>query len=101
MASTLFGTGTPADDEQPPRDDGLPEPPPTEGPGLFGAGGDPAPAAAASPTPAPAAPDVRVETLDLRPRPGPGARSAAGAVDPRAGAADARAVDCRACGSAS
>ena len=35
MASTLFGTGNAADDDQP-RDEGLPEPPPAEGPGLFG-----------------------------------------------------------------
>ena len=41
MASTLFGTGNPAEDE--PREDGLPEPP-ADGPGLFGDG--PAPPAA-------------------------------------------------------
>ncbi|GAA0603839.1 DNA polymerase III subunit gamma/tau [Craurococcus roseus] len=49
MASTLFGTGNAAPAEDEPREEGLPEPPPAEGPGLFG-GGD-----AAAPAPPPAA----------------------------------------------
>jgi DNA polymerase-3 subunit gamma/tau len=51
MASTLFGTGNADDDE--PRDEGLPEPPPAEGPGLFGGGGAAAAPVAAPPPPAP------------------------------------------------
>jgi DNA polymerase III subunit gamma/tau len=52
MASTLFGTGknAAAADQDEPREEGLPEPPPAEGPGLFG-GGD---GATAAPAPAPA-----------------------------------------------
>jgi DNA polymerase-3 subunit gamma/tau len=48
MANPLFGSGDAADDE--PREEGLPEPPPAAGPGLFGDG-----PAAAPPPPAPEA----------------------------------------------
>jgi DNA polymerase-3 subunit gamma/tau len=76
MPSTLFGTGTAPDDENA-REDGLPEPPPAEGAGLFGGGGGaPAaapPAAAASPTAAPpaeaAAPNTPYRVLARKHRP--------------------------------
>ncbi|MBX6742759.1 MAG: DNA polymerase III subunit gamma/tau [Acetobacteraceae bacterium] len=51
MASTLFGSDPPAD-ALPPESEGLPEPPPPEGPGLFGD----APAATTMPQPEPAPP---------------------------------------------
>src|SRR4051812_16608226 len=56
MSSTLFG---PADPPDAPAEEALPEPPPPEGPGLFGDAPAPAPAAEAPPpapvpTPAPA-----------------------------------------------
>jgi DNA polymerase-3 subunit gamma/tau len=52
MASTLFGTGNPTDED--PREEGLPEPP-ADGPGLFG---DAASAAAPVAPPPVAAPDA-------------------------------------------
>jgi DNA polymerase III subunit gamma/tau len=57
MVSTLFGTGDAAENDQP-RDEGLPEPPPAEGPGLFGGGegnATAAPPPPADPPPPPAA----------------------------------------------
>src|SRR5690349_15306913 len=52
MSSTLFG---PADPPDAPAEEALPEPPPPEGPGLFGDAPAPAPAAeAAAPAPPPA-----------------------------------------------
>lgn len=54
MPSDLLGNPIPADDPAP--EEGLPEPPPPEGPGLFGdVFGDPAPPPAAAAAPAPAA----------------------------------------------
>ena len=74
MASTLFGTGNAADDDQP-RDEGLPEPPPAEGPGLFGGGeGDAAAAPPAARGPAAARPPARpiaCSPANTAPRPSP------------------------------
>jgi len=66
MASDLFGSNAPPAEALPEEPEGLPEPPPPEGPGLFG---EPAPLADASPGPAaePATTPYRVLARKYRP----------------------------------